>query len=49
MDEEGCIGSGAPVSSPSVEKDTALKQVSENHTSRVRYEEVGEEEVDSSA
>ena len=40
---------GAPVSSPSVEKEPTLRQVSENHTSRVLYEEVGEEEMDSSA
>ena len=49
VDDEGCSGSGAPVSSPSVEKETALRQVSENHTTRVRDEEIGEEETDSSA
>ena len=49
MDDEGCSPSGAPVSSPSVEKEIALRQVNENHTSRVRDEEIGEEEIDSSA
>ena len=49
VDDEGCSGSGAPAISPSVEKETALRQVSENHTSRVRNEEIGEEEIDSSA
>ena len=49
VDDEGCSGSGAPVSSPSVENETALRQVSENQTSRVLFELVGEEETDSSA
>ena len=49
MDDEGCSGSGAPAISPSVEKKTALRQVSENHTSRLRNEDIGEEEIDSSA
>ena len=43
VDDEGCFGSGAPESSPSVEKETALRKESEkkkNHTSRVRDEEV---------
>ena len=39
VDDEDCSGSGAPMSSPSVENETALRQVSENHTSRVLYEE----------
>ena len=32
VDDKGCSGSGAPVSSPSVEKETELRQVSESHT-----------------
>ena len=43
------LGQEHPVSSPLVEKETALRRVSENHTSRVRDEEIGEEETDSVA
>ena len=48
VDDEGCSGSRAPVSSPSVEKETTRRQESENHTPRVRDEGICEEEIDSS-